>query len=138
MTGDQRTPYHNHMTRDIKPPGECPGCDNGRLPILSVPEQEAATAANPAYGITVGGQQGGKTTRMTAEFNAHLKAVLEQSGQLEWAVFRRADPADAPAFDEARYSTRQSAAAYIKLGFLEAVGKTLEPRCRLVSEWMKA
>lgn len=21
------TPRHNHVTRDIKPPGQCPGCD---------------------------------------------------------------------------------------------------------------
>lgn len=21
---------HNHLTRDIKPPGQCPGCDDGR------------------------------------------------------------------------------------------------------------
>lgn len=39
--------YHNHVTRDVKPPGKCPGCDARRSPPAFVRRPRA-------FDVTIG------------------------------------------------------------------------------------
>ena len=121
----ERTRYHNHITRDIKPPGVCPGCDNGRLHSPPAPDPLAS-----GYGDRL-------MERIKAEANQQIRADLEEQHRLEWAVFRRSTPANGEPFDTYRHHTREQAVSRIERMYPNTAGQ-LETRARLVSEWVKA
>lgn len=65
-------------------------------------------------------------------------AAIEGAGSVEWGVFRITDAPVTRPFDEAKFTTKSGAEVFIKLGFLERVAKTLEPRRRLTTPWERA
>lgn len=121
----ERTPYHNHMTRDIKPPGQCPGCDNGRLHSAPAPDPLAHGYGNRLM------------ERIKAEANQQIQANLEDQRRLEWAIFRRSTPAAGKPFDFFIHTTKKESESRIERMY-PLIKDQLEPRARLVSEWVKA
>lgn len=120
---------HNHMTRDIKAPGECPRCDLGYLraePAVQIPTTRVATG----YGDRL-------MTRIKAEANTHIRQTLEDVGRLEWAIFRRATPAEYGPFDSFTHATRAESISRIDRMY-PSMKDQLEPRARLTTEWFKA
>lgn len=72
---------------------------------------------------------------------AIARAVLDaltKAGGMEWGVFRITDAPVTRPFDEAKFTTKEAAEVFIKLGFLERVAKTLEPRRRFTGTWERA
>lgn len=73
----------------------------------------------------------------THQARAVLDALTEAGG-VEWGVFRITDAPVMRPFDEAKFATKTAAEVFIKLGFLERVAKTLEPRSRITGPWERA
>lgn len=65
-------------------------------------------------------------------------AAISEAGAVEWGVFRITDAPVMRPFDEAKFTTKTAAEVFIKLGFLERVAKTLEPRSRITGPWERA
>ena len=84
----------------------------------------------------------GRENNQNQSYAAHqARAVLDaisEAGAVEWGVFRITDAPVMRPFDEAKFTTKTAAEVFIKLGFLERVAKTLEPRSRITGPWERA
>lgn len=86
---------------------------------------------------SVRGMRSSRGSYATHQARAVLDAISE-AGAVEWGVFRITDAPVMRPFDEAKFTTKTAAEVFIKLGFLERVAKTLEPRSRITGPWKRA